>query len=721
MRRYLEERQELIGAAAPGTTSARRLALLTDEMLSDLAEGPAAASLPRRTRWSLIALGGYGAGALLPGSDLDLLIVSNASAAELRPFVETLLYPLWDAGLSVGHQVRSRREQVRAIREDVTVLTATLTGRVIAGDTSLGADVLRVCATDAARRTDATIALLHERPRTGSPYLLEPDLKEGAGGRRDFDELTWTASLLTGAPQSDPSPLVSLEVLDQADYTRLVKAADTIAAARWEMHVAQLGSVMTEELADELLTDPSLVQRALADTHHTLLRARRRVTEPGWAAEEAPVAAADFFDLVSRGSASLAGLEETAWAGHLDHLVPGMSALMSLRRPGIAHTRTVGAHSLACAAESSEIMALATGSGSEDPVLAASTARVEDLRTLAVAALAHDVGKTEPGPGHAERGAVAVRAITARFGLSEEQAERAAALVRHHLLLATAASGIDLDDPAEIEAVAKLLGDPTLLAPLHILTVADSRATGPGAWNAWHADLVGTLVSRLDAALASGQSNGAATGSTPAHEHLEALAQKIADNRAPAGHVLEIGSGPIPGSYRVNVAAPDRHGLLVIFAGTFALAGLDILAANSAPSRSGVALDTFIVTSATLAPVGADTWNRFERMLAASLAGRLALSVRLAERRRHYAPRVSGMTEVRIEQDPRGALLHVRAPDRVGLLYDFARAVSESGLDVRSLTATSRAGWAEDTLRLEYATGTGAGALGQLAMRLREL
>jgi len=720
VRRYLEERQELIGAAVPGTTSARRLARLTDEMLRDLAEGPAAASLPRRTRWSLIALGGYGAGALLPASDLDLLVVSDAPAATLKPFVETLLYPLWDAGLSVGHQVRSRRDQVRATREDLTVLTAALTGRVIAGDDVLGARALSACAVDAAKRADASVAELHTRPRSGSAYLLEPNLKDGAGGRRDFDELTWTAALLTGAPQSDPSPLVSLGVLDQADYARLVDAADVVAAARWQMHMGLAGSIMTEEVAAELDTDPGLVQRALADTHHLLLRTRRRIAG-GERGDDTPLPAADFFDLVSRGPASLPGLEDAAWAGRLDHLVPDMSTLMCLRRPGIAHTLTVGAHSLACSAEASDIVTLAASGSAGDPVLTASARRVEDTRTLVVAALVHDVGKAEPGPGHAERGAGPAHAAAVRFGLSAQQAETAAALVGRHLLLASAASGIDLDDPAKIASVARDLGDGSLLAPLHVLTVADSRATGPGAWSAWHADLLGTLVSRLDGAMESGEPNGAAAGGASAREHLEALARRIAEDRTPGGHLLEVGNGPIPGSYRVNVAAPDRHGLLAIFAGTFALAGLDILGANSAPSRSGVALDTFIVTSATLAPVSAETWSRLERMLVASLAGRFALSVRLAERRRHYVSRISGTPEIRIEEDARGALLHVRAPDRVGLLHDIARAISESGLDVRSLTATSRAGWAEDTLRLEYVTDAGAGALGQLAMRLREL
>jgi hypothetical protein len=358
VRRYLDERQELVRAAVPGLSSARRLARSTDEMLAELAEGAASATLSRRTRWCLLALGGYGAGALLPESDLDLLIVSNASATDLRPFVESLLYPLWDAGLSVGHQVRSRREQLAATRDDLTILTATLTGRVIAGDTALGIDVLRACAADAAKRASDVLPRLHERSRPGSPYLLEPDLKDGAGGRRDFDELTWTAAVLTGVPQSDPSPLVSLGLLGEEQHARLERSTDVICAARWELQRSGSSSLMTEEAASDLQTDPTRVQRAIADTHHLLLRTRRRIAGRGLPDDE-PLAPQSFFDMVSGGTPALPELEDAAWAGRLDHLVPGMSELMLLRRPGIAHTLTVGAHSLVCATESAEIIATA--------------------------------------------------------------------------------------------------------------------------------------------------------------------------------------------------------------------------------------------------------------------------------------------------------------------------------------------------------------------------
>ncbi|MDF1541550.1 MAG: HD domain-containing protein [Anaerosomatales bacterium] len=720
MRRYLEERQELIAAAAPGTDSARRLAHLTDQMLAALAEESADALLPRQARWSLIALGGYGAGTLLPASDLDLLVLSDARAGTLARFVEALLYPLWDAGLAVGHQVRSRRQQMKAVREDLPTLTATLTGRVIAGDRALGLESLRACAADGARRSAALLTQLGTRERPGSPYLLEPELKAGAGGKRDFDELTWSAALLTGVPQSDPSPLLTRGLLDKSEHARLASAADVIASARWEIQQTQSGEVMTEELAAEMRVDPSLVQRALADTHHLLLRVRPRIRGQMTPAGSPP-SPCDVFDLVARGSESLPALEEAAWAGQLDHLVPGMSSLMWLRRPGIAHALTVGAHSLRCAVGTADIIASAAAGTADDPVLSGSALRIGDARLLTVAALTHDVGKATPGAGHPARGAPTARVAAERFGLDAGQAQTVSALVGHHLLLASAASGVDLDEPADIDAVARTLGDASLLAPLHVLTVADSRATGPGAWSAWHADLLATLVSRLYAALSADEARALRAGSPTAREHLADLAARVAADRTPGTHALEIGAGPIPASYRVNVAAPDRPGLLAIFAGTFALAGLDILAANSVPTRDGIALDSFVVTSATLAPVSAETWSRFERMLSASLAGRLALSVRLSERRRLYAPRVIGDIQARIEEDARGALLHVRAPDHVGLLYDIARAISESGLDVRSLTATSRAGWTEDTLRLGCPTGMTAGALGQLSMRLRAL
>jgi [protein-PII] uridylyltransferase len=731
MRGYLSAREALIRAAVPGLTPARQLAQLTDETLRELAE-EASGRLSARTRWSLIALGGYGAGALLPHSDLDLLVVSEAAPATLKPFAEQLLYPLWDAGLAVGHQVRSHKQQIRAARTDLATLTAALTGRVIAGDETLGSNVLQACAVDAHKRRAQVLTLLSERQRPGSPYLLEPDLKDGAGGRRDFDELTWTAAVLSGAPQHDPFPLVSLELLTPDEYATLGSAAETLAAARWQLQLAGAGQLMSLDGAAELKTDPGAVQRALADTHHLLLRARARLGGV-WPSHPAPLAPADLLTQLAAGQPALPTLEEAAWSGRLDSLAPGFSAML------------VGT----------------IGRGTDAGEVAAQSAKTAgDPRVTAVAAFAHDIGKEVPGPGHPERGGSVARTVAERFGLDADAADRVGRLVELHLLLPETASREDLDSEDAILHAAARVGDRDLVAPLHLLTIADSLATGPGAWSEWHAALIGKLVTRLDAALSpdvdgagieqSAEEVRAAAlslldtadplaaafvrrapmrylaGREPAQVLRHAgLVSRLAADRAPGSFELDISRGPIASSFLVTVAVPDRHGLLATLAGAFALSGLDILAVEAVSDPSGIALDTFTLRSATLADVGPSVWARVERTLRAALRGRYAIGVRLSERRSHYRETATRVDSVKIETgDPFATVVRVRATDRVGLLHDLARAIADSGLEIASMTATTRQGVADDVFRITDVSGEAprqTGVLGQLRMRLREL
>ncbi len=249
MDRYLEDRRSLLATGTPGVDSARRLAALTDGLLQRLV---AASPAPPRGRWSLVALGGYGAGALLPASDIDLLLLSDEAAGTLKPFAESLLYPLWDAGLSVGHQVRSPKAHLKAVRDDRTILTASLTGRVIAGDGALGTSLLARCCADARKRSPRVLAELVARERPGSPYALEPDLKEGAGGRRDYDELVWLSAVMAGSPQRTPQALLDTDWIDEWEVGLVEGAAATVSAARWELALAGYGSRMVLEAADSL-------------------------------------------------------------------------------------------------------------------------------------------------------------------------------------------------------------------------------------------------------------------------------------------------------------------------------------------------------------------------------------------------------------------------------------------------------------------------------------
>ena len=755
---FLREREAMIASAVPGARSARRLSDLTDGAVSALAE----TALARLTApWAVIALGGWGARRLLPLSDLDILIVTDGRDAGLEAALKEVLYPLWDAGLEVGHQVRTRRDHLRMARGDIDTLTATLTGRLLCGDDGLAQRVIAEVAADATRHRRAVVKQLVSRQRPGSPYLLEPDLKGGAGGQRDLDELTWLAAVLGGRAAHDASALVGPGPLDAAEAAALTASGERITEARWvvQRQAARPTSVLAVDVAQESDVDLRCLQSALADVHHILLRVRRRLGGGSTAFDprdgrQERFSAARLFQLLDAGQASLEALEEAAWAGLMEGLTPGFRSLMSLRRPALSHLFTVGDHCLRTASGLPDVAREhAPGRGSADD-----PGRLDPA--LQVAALLHDVGKVEPGGGHSVRGEARVRALGPGFGLDAAQTDEAALLVREHLLLPETAFGRDIHDEDVILKTAARVGRAELVEPLLLLTIADSLATGPGAWTPWHGALIGELAQRLRIAL---DEESAGAGIAEQAHAVRAQAIELAGPLVPGGHrrfieraplrylaaqrpadVLThaalaavvassgdplaiqtaVSPGPADGSWRASVAAVDRPGLFAALCGAFALSGLDIMAADAYDAQDGVALDVFVVRSDTLASVEPATWAAFERSLRAALIDPGGLETRLAERRRHYVPRVAVDTRVRSAlAESYATAVRVVASDRVGVLYDIARAFADGALDIRWARAITQDGVARDVFHVTDDQGepvTDPGVLGHLAMRIRE-
>jgi [protein-PII] uridylyltransferase len=774
---FLRERDALIASATPGPEAARALSDLSDRAVSALAE---AALSALATPWTVLALGGWGARRLLPRSDLDLLVIADAPAPQLRAALRDVLYPLWDAGLIVGHQVRTRRDHERVCRDDLETLTATLTGRVLCGDVALGERLLSEVAASARKRSTALTKRLTTRERPGSPYLLEPDLKEGAGGQRDLDEIVWLGGVLTGRPARTPDALEDAHVLDAGEAGRLAAAGALIAAARWEVHrlSPRPASLLTLELAAVARIDAESVQRALADAHHLLLRVRGRVTgrptpyDPHAAPSRAPLTRAApsggaapsdvpapldgprLFALLDMGEESLPTLEEAAWSGLLDDLAPAFGELMSVRRPALSHRFTVGAHCLRTAV-------IVSGLAASRPEAARAAAGVPDPRPLQVAAFLHDFGKSQRGPGHPERGASAVETLGVRFGLDRVRMREAALLVREHLLLSETASGEDIHDEDVLLRAASRIPGPAALDALYLLTMADSLATGPGAWTAWHAVLVGELTDRLRAALSEEVSGAgivqhaeavradalallvsrdpdgpaiafvrraslrylAATSPDDVVRHAE-LVTTLAASGLPDGFGVSVGPGPADGTWGVSVAAFDRHGLFAAICGAFTLTGLDIMGATAYDAHQGVVIDVFVVRSDTRAAVDTATWAGFERHLNSALSDPAGMAVRIAERQRHYPP--ASRHRSRVETGSTGAYVtevRVRAADRVGLLYDLAQAFAQTGLRIQWARAVTADGVARDVFHVTDEAGepvNDPGVLGHLAMHIRE-
>jgi len=732
---FASARKRVIESAAPGTVATRQLSDVTDEAVSALAEA-AFASLGGR--WAVLALGGYGAGRLLPFSDIDLLVLTDRRPDGLREPVAALLYPLWDAGLEVGHAVRTPKDHARACRDDLHALTATLTARRIAGDAALADETVAAVTHAAMRRRAAVERDFERRGFSDSAYALEPDLKDGAGGQRDIDELVWRA-LLSGAADSAPGP-------DQ-----LEGAQDRISAARWVLHrsAGRKSAVLDGETAEEMNVDRASLAEARAIAHETLLVARGVL--PPHALDPTPWSQAALLGALEAGRESLPSLECASRRGAIDGIVPGMSQLMTLARPALSHRLTVGAHSLLTATYIAE-------AGAQDPLAARALDAVADRRPLLAAALTHDAGKVVPGLGHASRSAPVARTTALSLGVAPDAADAAATLASEHLLLAETASSADIDDEEVILLTAARLGSRDLLGQLYVLTLADSLATGPGMWDAWHASLVRTLVSRLDAALcdgtdgaglvASAEATRAASLAMTAHDAetsrvlssapvrfltSRSPTEAVADARLLAGlgapgsrgqFALGVSTGSVPGTYRLAIATIDRPGVFAHLTGVIALAGLDTLGASAHAGPSGTALDTFTVRPATLASPDENTWTSLERYLAASLDGHLDLRTRLAERQRTYASGGKpGRPRVSIE--PPGAYataVSVSAVDRPGLLFDIADEIAAAGYVVTRANALTRGMRARDTFHVVDVDGVAPsdpGALGHLAMRLR--
>ena len=126
-------------------------------------------------------------------------------------------------------------------------------------------------------------------------------------------------------------------------------------------------------------------------------------------------------------------------------------------------------------------------------------ADLANAESLCLAGLFHDIGKGEAD--HAARGASITRNILKRFAFDKQRIDEIVFLVRHHLLLAETATRRDLNDEKTVVQCARIIGDVERLKMLYVLTWADSKATGPRAWNEWVGNLVQELFFKLSESL----------------------------------------------------------------------------------------------------------------------------------------------------------------------------------------------------------------------------
>lgn len=202
---------------------------------------------PPKTPLSLLALGGYGREEQCPFSDIDLMFLYPAKIraedfSEQRQFFnDGVLYPLWDLGLKVGHSTRTPKDAMVEAQAEVQSKNAMLESRLLAGDESLYREFQRNYRRLLNRenvRLYIEERLEDQRNRRAkfgnTVFLQEPDIKNGVGGLRDYQNILWIVRLKLN--KSADEPLLNEQLLRKNEHDAFEAAYDFLLRVRNELH-----------------------------------------------------------------------------------------------------------------------------------------------------------------------------------------------------------------------------------------------------------------------------------------------------------------------------------------------------------------------------------------------------------------------------------------------------------------------------------------------------
>jgi [protein-PII] uridylyltransferase len=703
---------------------------------------------------ALVAVGGYGRREPAFGSDFDLVLL-HRDGVDVGALAESIWYPVWDAGVSLDHSVRTVSQALGVASSDLKAALGFLDMRHIVGDAALSAE-LRTNAYAQWRREFRTRlpelvdALRGREDRFGElAFLLEPDLKESRGGLRDVTAMTAIAAAqVADAPgdrvrsafdwlldvrgelhrrraqsgnrsargndrliKQEQAPIAAaLGIADPDDLMRMVFDAGrtisfavdessrrALAAARPARRWGRRSAPVRRPLADGVVEQDGEVHLARgADPAGDPVLTLRVAAAAAQAA--LPISA----HALRRLAQDAAPIPEPWSAAARDALVatfgagrPAVAVMEALDQAGVLVRLIPEWEHVRCKPQHNAVHRFTVDRHLVEAAVeaAAFTRRVARPDLLLLGAFLHDIGKGYPGD-HTDAGVAVVPTIAARIGLSPADIDVVTNLVRHHLLLPDTATRRDLADPTTVEGVAKAVGNRATLELLHALTEADAAATGPGAWGEWKAGLVRELVGRTAAALA-GEPD-------PVAEPLDAEQIDLAERGELA--VRLAGS-------EFTIVAPDRAGLLWRWAVVLALHRLEIRSARA--ESVDCPAGQMAVTVFEVAPrfgampeidaVRADVRRAYDDPAPFGAA--------LADRERTYAvdmPAVVAPPNVFWDDGASrtASVVEVRAHDVLGLLYRLTRVLADADLDVRSARINTIGAEVVDTFYLAEADGS---------------
>ena len=776
---------------------------------------------------AILATGGYGRGELAPASDLDLLFLTSTQVD--RPtsvLIETVLYILWDLGLTVGHATRSLRQQIKSAKDDITIRTAFLEARHLAGDKTLSDQMLIRFREDIVKGTAVEFlnAKLDERAHRldhigNQRYVVEPNIKEGKGGLRDLHTLFWIARYAYQA--NTVQAFINSGILSRGELRSLSYAQRFLWSTRVHLHLragreddrlafdAQMDiapllgfksrsgmkgverfmrryhlaaktvgnstRIFLAAIAEDFATKPRpLMERFLPskvskpffveasrinlpeamrfidtpdlmmavfrlsqntglDLHPKMLRRLHNNLKlvDGDFRKNAEYNA-QFLEIITSKKNPERVLRLMNECGFIGKFLPDFGRIVAMMQFDMYHSYTVDEHTIFAMGI---LNGIETGRLKEiAPVASEAVHEINLRKELYIAMLLHDIAKGRGGD-HSVLGAEVAFTVCARFGLSDDQTEIVAWLVRHHLLMSETAFRYDLNDPITIEKFAAAVQSPERLNLLLVLTVADIRAVGPNVWNGWKAALMRDLYTRTMAVL---------RGASPDHAILELgdnnkvmLAEYLGGRKNKnrwTNDDISQHLAVFPSSYWTNfdhesycrhaelcrnhhgdndvltlamtpdikrnateliVITADDVGLFSRIAGGVAAMGAYIVDARITTRKDGLTVDALWVQNKNRQAITAESeLNNIKSGVKDAVMGVRDINAALARRNRQTPSRIRRITAparvlINNNASDTDTVVEINGKDAAGLLYKVTNQLAELGLQIQTASVST--------------------------------
>jgi [protein-PII] uridylyltransferase len=330
---YAEESakiRERFEASRDGKAAIRSRAFLIDSVVTELWHEMSGTGDPL-DGFCIAAMGGYGRRALFPYSDIDLLFLyENDSQAESlgKRIIAPLSQSLWDLHLRVSPTTRTLAECGKLHRGNIEFNISLLDNRYICGDKKLFEKLRsRVLPGMVTREAGNLAQELTGLARTrhekygNTIFHLEPNIKDGPGGLRDYQVACWMVQIEEmgrSREWREPEELLPMPLRSDA-----LKAIDFLDSVRAFLHYRQGRDLngLTYELQSEAASSGIGLQGGVAisasDWMRVYFRHARAVHRLAVLLDEVPQAKSPWTRLFGKRKSPLSNAEFTVVEGRV--------------------------------------------------------------------------------------------------------------------------------------------------------------------------------------------------------------------------------------------------------------------------------------------------------------------------------------------------------------------------------------------------------------------